>query len=216
MAQRPQCSSAAFLRTIQTNIVGTYNGSMVALGYFLPRRAGKLINILGRGDTGGAVPMQNGYASSKSWMRTFTLSSGQGIFQERGRHLRLQPGHDVNRFPDTRVEAVAGYEDRLKVMPTIIRMWSNPPEVPARRAVWLASPATDGKTGLEINEVGRAGYLTGALREGLRRMTGRRAPEGTFEVITVPAASDGDIGTSLAQASTSDTATATTVAARHG
>jgi glucose 1-dehydrogenase len=204
---------ADFLQTIQTNIVGTYNGSMVALGYFLPRRAGKLINILGRGDTGGAVPLQNAYASSKSWMRTFTLSlakeyakSGVGIYA-------FNPGMMSTAFL-TRVEAVAGYEDKLKVMPTIIRMWSNPPAVPAQRAVWLASPATDGKTGLEIHEVGRTAFLTGALREGLRRLTGQRPPKGTFEVITVPAVSDSDAG--LATAPTTAPETATKVAARRG
>ena len=32
-----------------------------------------------------------------------------------------------------------------------MRLWANPPEVPARKAVWLASSATDGRTGLEVN-----------------------------------------------------------------
>jgi NAD(P)-dependent dehydrogenase (short-subunit alcohol dehydrogenase family) len=148
-----------------------------------------LINILGRGDKGGAVPMQNGYASSKAWMRTFTLSlakeyagSGVGVFA-------FNPGMMSTEFL-TRVEAVAGYEDKLKVMPTIIRMWSNPPTVPAQRAVWLASSATDGKTGLEVHEFGRLAFLAGALREGLRRLTGGHASEVTCEVLTVSAATE--------------------------
>ena len=181
--------SEDFLETIQTNVVGTYNGSSVAMRYFLARRSGKLINILGRGDTGGAVPMQNGYASSKSWIRTFTLSLAREYAQSGVGIYAFNPGMMSTEFL-TRVEAVAGYEDKLRVMPTIIRMWSNPPEVPARRAVWLASSATDGKTGLEIHEVGRGGFLLGALREGLRRLAGRRAPQGTFEVLTVPAAAE--------------------------
>lgn len=181
--------SEDFLQTIQTNVVGTYNGSIVAMCYFLARRAGKLINILGRGDTGGAVPMQSGYASSKSWVRTFTLSLAKEYAQSGVGIYAFNPGMMSTEFL-TRVEAVAGYEGKLKVMPTIIRMWSNPPEVPARRAVWLASTATDGKTGLEIHEVGRGQFLLGALREGLRRLTGRRAPQGTFEVLTVPAATE--------------------------
>ncbi len=179
--------SQEVLQTIRTNILGTYNGSVVAMQYLLTGRAGKLINILGRGDTGGAVPMQNAYAASKSWVRTFTLSLAKEYLRSGVGVYAFNPGMISTEFL-TRVEAVEGYEERLKVMPTIIRMWSNPPEVPARRAVWLASAATDGKTGLEIHEVSRVGFLLGAVREGLRRLAGRRPPRGSFEVRTVPAA----------------------------
>jgi glucose 1-dehydrogenase len=178
--------SDAFMRVVQTNIVGVYNGSITAMRYFLPRRAGKLINILGRGDEGDVVPLQNGYASSKAWVRSFTRTlakeykdSGVGVYA-------FNPGMMSTDFL-TKLEAVRGYTSRLRVMPTIIRMWATPPEIPAQRAVWLASSATDGRTGLEIHEMNRRQMLTGALREGLLRLLGKR-PTTKMEIVEVPPA----------------------------
>jgi len=172
----------AFVRTTQTNVLGTYYGSMVAMRYFLPRQTGKLINILGAGDR-GPVAMQNAYASSKAWLRNFTLAlakeykdSGVGIFA-------FNPGMmTTDLLMD--LEVVTGHESRLNVMANIIRMWANPPAVPARRAVWLASPATDGRTGLLVREMNSAKMMLGTLREGLRRITGRKGPD--IEVKVTP------------------------------
>ena len=153
---------AAFMRAVQTNIIGTYNGSLVALRAFLPEGRGKLINILGRGSDGKPVDMQNGYAASKAWERSFTLSlakeykdTGVGIYA-------INPGMMSTDFL-TDLQAVSGYEKRLNAMPTIIRMWATPPEAPARKVVWLASRATDGKTGLSLSEMGPGKMLGGAV-----------------------------------------------------
>jgi len=56
---------SAFMKVVNTNIIGVYNGSMVALHHMLPNRNGKLINLLGRGDK-KPVKYQNAYASSKA------------------------------------------------------------------------------------------------------------------------------------------------------
>ncbi len=162
-----------FERVLRTNIFGTYYGSLVALNYFRAyRRKGKIINILGRGDRSPA-PYQIAYGSSKSWVRAFTLAlaqeqkkSGIGIYA-------INPGlmdTDLLR----KVEVVRGYEGQLKRFGTIIRMWANPPEVPAERVVWLASRATDGKTGLEIQVLGTKEIVSGAFAELMRRL--RRQP----------------------------------------
>ena len=58
----------------------------------------------------------------------------------------INPGMMTTDFL-TDLQVVSGYEKRLQVMPTIMRMWAKPPEVPAEKVVWLASAATDGKTG---------------------------------------------------------------------
>lgn len=50
---------------IDTKILGTMNGSVVALRRMVPRKSGKLVNMLGRGDR-GSIPMQNAYSSSKA------------------------------------------------------------------------------------------------------------------------------------------------------
>ena len=57
-------SPVDFTRVIQTNLMGTYHGSLVAMRHFLARGSGKLINMLGRGDREPA-PFQNAYGSSR-------------------------------------------------------------------------------------------------------------------------------------------------------
>jgi glucose 1-dehydrogenase len=165
---------AAFLRVVETNIVGVYNGTRTAMLHFLAQGQGKLINVLGRGYN-EPVPLQNVYASSKAWIYPFTLAlaretrgSGVGVFL-------LAPGMLVTDLL-TDVEVIEGYEDRLKVMGTIVRMWARPPEEAAEKAAWLASPATDGKTGKVVKMVSFATLLGGALREGLRRLAGQPSP----------------------------------------
>jgi glucose 1-dehydrogenase len=180
-------SPEAMIRTIDTNIVGVYHGSLVAMRHFMQNGRGKLINILGRGDDGKPAVMQNAYAASKAWMRSFTLGlakeydeTGVGIFA-------VNPGMLTTDFL-TDLVAVSGYESRLKVMPTIMRMFARSPEEAAPRIVWLASSATDGRTGLVINDFGPLATLRGALREGWRRVRRRPAPETPFNVRLVPAA----------------------------
>jgi NAD(P)-dependent dehydrogenase (short-subunit alcohol dehydrogenase family) len=80
-------SPNTFLRTVNTNIIGTYHGSLVALRSFLPIARGKLINVLGRGSDGRTSSMQTAYAASKAWVRSFTASlaadykdTGVGIY----------------------------------------------------------------------------------------------------------------------------------------
>ena len=178
--------TASFEGVLQTNVFGTYHGSVTALRHFLPRRSGKLINLLGRGDK-KPVPLQNAYASSKTWVRTFTKSlaqeykdSGVGIYA-------FNPGLVLTEMlSDT--QAIAGYEERMAPLRTVVRLWGNPAEVPARRVVWLASSATDGRTGLEVQQLGTAQVVSGLLRDGLRRLTGRRVPAMDMHVTSVPPA----------------------------
>jgi glucose 1-dehydrogenase len=177
---------ADFLAAVQTNVIGTYNGSIAALRAFLPQGHGKLINILGRGSDGRPAPMQNGYAPTKAWERSFTAAlakeykdSGVGIYG-------INPGMMRTEFL-TDLTVVEGYEERLAVMPTIVRMWAAPPEVSARHVVWLASAATDGKTGLILDETGGAKLLAGAVKEGVRRLLRRPAPP-PIKVTVIPPA----------------------------
>jgi glucose 1-dehydrogenase len=179
-------SPAAFLKTVNTNIVGTYYGSLVAMRAFLAGGRGKLINVLGRGSDGRKSEMQTAYASSKAWVRAFTVNlaadykdSGVGIFG-------INPGMMSTEML-TDVEVVSGYEKRLQVMPTILRMWAKPPEVPAEKVVWLASAATDGKTGLIESQMGPVSMAGGALREGVRRVLRRPAEDQPMKVQTLPA-----------------------------
>jgi hypothetical protein len=67
-----------------------------------------------------------------------------------------------------------------------MRMFSKPPEEAAQRAVWLASSATDGRTGLEIHQLSRSKALGGVLREGVRGVLRRPAKPVEIKVTSVP------------------------------
>jgi glucose 1-dehydrogenase len=175
-----------FVKATQTNVLGTYYGSVVAMRHFLPRHAGKLINIMGAGARGPA-PMQNAYGSSKAWIRNFTLAlaeeyntSGVGVYA-------FSPGMMTTEML-TDVRVVAGYEHLLKSFPMVVRALAKPPEVPARKAVWLASSATDGRTGLEVNLFNPATALVGFARESLRRFMGRPLSQPDPQLTKIPPA----------------------------
>lgn len=177
-----------FERVVRTNVLGTYHGSVVALRFFLPRRHGKLINILGRGDR-QPVPLQNAYASSKVWVRNFTLAlareyreSGVGVFA-------FNPGLMYTDLIEG-AEAVAGYEQRLRPLETVMRLWGQPPEVPAARLAWIASAATDGKTGLDLRMLTPRTMVLGLLREAARRVGRKPGRSLVLRTRTVPPALD--------------------------
>jgi glucose 1-dehydrogenase len=162
-------SPEQFLSVLRTNMFGVYHGSRMALRHFLPRKSGKLINILGAGSKKPA-PNQNAYGSTKAWIRVFTLAlaaetkgSGVGVFA-------LQPGlMDTDLL--TELVTFKEHEKRLRdFMPFLIRAAGKKPEVAARKALWLASSATDGKTGLDVSVGSTIGFTLGFLREGLRRL----------------------------------------------
>ena len=156
-----------FEAVLKTNIFGTYYGSRVAMSHFLKQGSGKLINVLGRGDT-QPVPFQNAYASTKTWVRSFTLAlakeyqkSGVGIFA-------INPGLMLTDML-TQVKAAAGYAEAVRPLITVMHFWGQPPQIPAQKVVWMASSATDGKTGFVFKVLGPGFLLWGVVRELWRR-----------------------------------------------
>ncbi len=173
-----------FEGVVRTNILGTYYGSVTALSRFEKQGGGKLINMLGMGYNKPA-PWQNAYGSSKVWIRHFTKAlaeenkgkPGIGIFA-------LNPGMVLTDLL-VRNEVIAGSEEKLKAFPVIVRMWAKPAEVPAKKAVWLAGPATDGKTGIEGNVFTTGVLVGGALRELWWKVTGTAPKTSDVDMTTV-------------------------------
>lgn len=179
-----------FSEVTQTNMMGVYNGSRAAMRRFIAQGNGKLINVLGHGYN-RPVPWQNAYGASKAWVRSFTMAlavetkdTGVGVFA-------FNPGMVLTDLL-TNVDVVAGSEDRLKVFPTVVRMWAKPVEVPAQKVVWIASPATDGKTGKLISIFSPWTMLRGALKEGMRRLMKSPASELDIRIRTIPSSMDVD------------------------
>lgn len=173
-----------FYRIVNTNILGTYNGSMSAMAVFLAQRSGKLINLLGQGYK-GPVRWQNAYASSKIWVRSFTKTLAE---ETRGMGVDVfafNPGMVLTDLL-TDLEVIEGSEDRLKVYPTILRMWAKPPEIPAAKVAWMASAASDGQTGKLISLSSFGSILMGAAREGLRALFHRPGREIQLAIHSVP------------------------------
>ncbi len=163
-----QVDPERFLQVVQTNILGVYYGSMVAAKHFMDQGHGKLINLLGYGAK-GAAPYQNAYGSSKAWVRRFTQSlaretrdSGMGVYA-------FSPGMVLTDLL-TNMEVIQGSEERLKNFPFVLRILAKPPEAVTEKAVWLASSATDGKTGLEVFTASSGRIMFGALRESMRSL----------------------------------------------
>lgn len=175
-----------FLRVIQTNILGTYYGSLVAMQHFVAQGSGKLINLLGRGDK-QPTPNQNGYASSKAWIRSFTLALAQEYKKTNVGVYAFNPGLVLTELLSD-LEVIAGHEEEVQPLKFVMRLWANPPEIPAQKAVWLASSATDGRTGLSVTSLTPARLLGGVLKEGWRVLRRQPAPEMTLNVRSVPAA----------------------------
>jgi glucose 1-dehydrogenase len=174
---------AAFVRVVETNILGVYHGSRVAMLHFMAQGCGKLINVLGRGYN-QPVPFQNAYASSKAWVYSFTQALAKETRDSGVSVFALAPGMMTTDLL-TEVEVIDGYQDRLNVMGTILRMWARPPEEAAEKAVRLASSATDGQTGMVVKLMGMGALLGGALREGLRRLA-RQAPPSPVHLKVLP------------------------------
>lgn len=170
-------------RVIRTNINGTYYGSIVAIEHFLPQKSGKLINLLGRGDD-KPVKFQNAYAPSKFWVRSFTLGLAEEYKDDGIGIYAFNPGL-VDTDMLRQVDALQGYEKKLNALSTVIRLWANPPEVPAQRALWLASTDTDGKTGIMTSVLGRKQIISGLLREVGRKLRRKAGPDTSLHVTTI-------------------------------
>jgi len=137
-----------FINVIDTNITGTYNGSVVAMRYFVAQKSGKLINLLGRGDS-GSIPLQNAYSSSKVWVRNFTKALAKEYKNSSVEVFGFNPGL-VRTEMLSNVHALNGYENRMTALRFIAMLWGNEADVPAQKALWLASSATDGKSGMQV------------------------------------------------------------------
>lgn len=165
---------ASFTRAVTTNILGTYHGSIVAVQHMGPRGRGKLINIVGQGER-RPNPYGNAYGASKTWIRSFTLALAA---EERARGLgifTLNPGL-LDTALTREMTVVAGFEGRASAFDRIARLVAVPPEESARLALWLASAATDGRTGIELRAPLGARLLRGLVREAARVLLRRPAP----------------------------------------
>jgi len=180
-------SKDQFLSVLRTNVFGVYYGSATAMRHFLHQKSGKLVNILGAGSK-KPVPNQNAYGSSKSWIRNFTLALAQEYKDSGVGVYALQPGlMDTSLL--TEIITFENHEKRLRsFMPFLIRAAGRTPEVAARKALWLVSSSTDGKTGLDVRVGSGFSFLFGFIRESLWRLLHLPARPVEMKIKTIPSA----------------------------
>ena len=179
-----------FMNVIDTNITGTYNGSVVAMRYFVEQKSGKLINLLGRGDS-GSIPLQNAYSSSKVWVRNFTKVLAKEYKNSGVEVFGFNPGL-VRTEMLSNVHALNGYENRMTALRFIAMLWGNEADVPAQKALWLASSATDGKSGMQVTVLTTWFMLSRLLTLPFARL--KKQPERLMElnITSIEPATSGD------------------------
>lgn len=179
-----------FLSVINTNIIGTYNGSVVAMRYFLAQNSGKLINLLGRGDK-GSISMQNAYSSSKVWVRNFTKTLAAEYKNSGVEIFGYNPGL-VRTEMLSNVHAVSGYESQMNPLRFVAMLWGNEADVPAEKALWLASSATDGKSGMMVNVLNTWLMLSRLLALPFRKLFNHSTTLLELNITSVESAVSGD------------------------
>jgi hypothetical protein len=67
-------------------------------------------------------------------------------------------------------------------------MWARRPDEVVEKAIWLASAATDGKTGLELYNMNPVGMLTATVKDRLRQLLNLRSVTLEIRFKTIPPA----------------------------
>jgi NAD(P)-dependent dehydrogenase (short-subunit alcohol dehydrogenase family) len=83
------------------------------------------------------------------WVRNFTKALAKEYANSGVNVFGFNPGL-VRTEMLSNVHALNGYETKMNPLRFIAMLWGNEADVPAQKALWLASSATDGKTGLQV------------------------------------------------------------------
>ncbi|HBY98202.1 MAG: SDR family oxidoreductase [Ardenticatenaceae bacterium] len=155
-------------QVIETNLVGTFHGTYVALRQMLPRNQGKIINLVGAGAWEGArLPtFLSAYGSSKAGVLRFTQIVAEEYKGTRLSILALNPGMVRTVLTEQPEALTEEARASLARMDWVLATFGSPIEEGAALAVRMASSETDGITG-KLYRV-QLGKLT-LLRRLLRR-----------------------------------------------
>jgi len=123
-------------RVISTNIFGVYYGSVLVARYFRQQGKGRLINIVGRGEK-KPVATANMYASSKAWIRNFTIAMHKELMDSGIEFCAFNPGFIVTRL-STRLRVMPGYEHLARSLGKIIPLLGASADSAAAELVALA------------------------------------------------------------------------------
>ena len=153
---------------IGTNISGTYFGSIIALRYFRKKGQGRLINMLGRGRK-RPTPTANMYASSKAWIRNFTVALSK---EEKNSGIDIHtfnPGLLLTTLTG-KPRLLKGYEGLVDTLKKVMLLFGDSNENAGRDLANLAINGQPGKVEIDRMRPGR--FVPMILT---RLLTGKRA-----------------------------------------
>jgi NAD(P)-dependent dehydrogenase (short-subunit alcohol dehydrogenase family) len=145
-------SPEAWGRVIDTNLKGTYYGSRAAVRYFLSSgRKGKIINMAGSGtDKGSNTPYISAYGATKAAIARFTFAMAEEYRKSGISVMLLHPGLVRTGIvsPDDPTPELRRQLDTFNIIQDI---FAQSPERAARYAVKMASPWSDGRSGIYLS-----------------------------------------------------------------
>lgn len=133
----------------ETNAMGVYHGSRVALQHFLKHKRGRLINVTGPEDSSTPTPLFAAYTASKAWVRSFTHSIAEEYKYSNIGVFALQPPY-MRTALSTSLDVVAPYVKHVAPFQSKVTSLGEPPQVMIQKALWLVAEAPLTKAGTEV------------------------------------------------------------------
>ena len=157
------------LEMFTANDLGALHGTQAALKHFLPRRAGKLVNIYGNGSFLRPATPTALYGTTKAWLTSFTRSLANEIKGSGVRVLGFSPGMmTTDMLTSPRVVGEKAQE-QLKNFGFVLRFLGKPPEAAARELV--RALASQRREFVEVKMFKPWTPLLGLLRVGWENLT---------------------------------------------
>jgi glucose 1-dehydrogenase len=157
---------AAWREVVDTNLLGAFHGTQVALDHMLPRGTGKIVNLVGAGarERDRLPTFISAYAASKAGVLRFTQVTAREYKETSLSILAMAPGFVRTGLMEPH-PATPEAKKRLERLDDALERFGTRIEQAGELAVHLAGPASDGVTG-KLYEVkpGTLQILRGLLK----------------------------------------------------
>ncbi|WP_017712990.1 SDR family NAD(P)-dependent oxidoreductase [Prochlorothrix hollandica] len=138
---------AQWRQVIETNVIGTYHGTTVALERMLPQGRGTIINLLGAGTNDTANGYLSAYTASKAAVQRFTQVAADDYKDSGIKVCGFNPGLVPTDLTLKIHPLNAEAQRRLQILKFGLRWLSTDPTAIASRSVSLAIDSPDIKSG---------------------------------------------------------------------
>ncbi len=123
-------------RVLNTNVLGTYYGSVCALRQLAKQQSGKLINIVGKGVRAHS-PHSSLHVAAKAWVTAFTATM-RSEYAPRGIEVGTYDPGLYFSADQQKLMVVTGQERRAAAMGMLTRVLGAPADIPGAELAQLA------------------------------------------------------------------------------